>query len=67
MDFVLKGNLCYSESPERLTTLADGYLVCMNGVCEGVFENLPERYAALPLTDVGDRLVLPGQPPLAGH
>lgn len=60
MDFVLKGNLCYSESPERLTTLPGGYVVSINGICEGVFETLPERYAALSLTDVGDRLVLPG-------
>lgn len=60
MDFVLKGNLCYSVSPERLTMLPGGYVVSVNGVCEGVFETLPERYAALPLTDVGDKLVLPG-------
>jgi len=60
MDFVLKGNLCYSESPERLTTLPGGYVVSVNGISEGVFETLPERYAGLPLTDVGDRLVLPG-------
>ena len=60
MDFILKGNLCYSESPERFTTLPGGYVVSVNGVCEGVFETLPERYAALAITDVGDRLVLPG-------
>ena len=60
MDFVLKGNLCFCETPERLTTLPDGYLVCVDGVCAGAFETLPERYANLPQTDVGDRLVLPG-------
>ena len=60
MDFVLKGNLCFCETPERLTTVPDGYLVCENGVCAGVFEALPERYSRLPLTDAGDRLVLPG-------
>ena len=60
MDFVLKGNLCFCETPERLTTVPDGYLVCENGVCAGAFAALPERFANLPLTDAGDRLVLPG-------
>ena len=60
MDFVLKGNLCYSESPKRLTTLSGGYVVCVDGLCEGAFEKLPERYAGLPLYDCGDKLVMPG-------
>ncbi|HNW87054.1 MAG TPA: amidohydrolase family protein [Candidatus Limiplasma sp.] len=67
MNFVLKGNFCYSESPERITTLPGGYGICVNGVCEGVFETLPERYAALPLTDMGDRLILPGMCDLHLH
>ncbi len=60
MDYVLKGNLCYSESPECLTTLPGGYLVYQDGVCAGVFAALPAQFAALPLVDYGDRLVLPG-------
>lgn len=60
MDFILRGDLCYSDGPERLTTLAGGYAVCLGGVCQGVFETLPERFAGLPLIDEGGRLVLPG-------
>ena len=60
MDFVLKGNLCYSESPECLTTLPGGYLVHEGGVCKGAYATLPAAYARLPLTDYGDRLILPG-------
>ena len=60
MDFVLKGNLCYSQSPERLATLPGGYLVVVGGVFAGAFLELPHQYAALPLTDFGDALVLPG-------
>ena len=60
MNFVLKGNLCYSDRPERLMTLPGGYAVCVDGICQGAFERLPEAFAALPLMDAGDRLVLPG-------
>ena len=58
--FVLKGNLCYSESADRIRLIPNGYLVCEEGVCLGAFETLPERFAALPLKDFGDRLILPG-------
>ena len=67
MDLILKGNLCFSGSPERLTTLAGGYVVCKNGVSQGVFETLPQQYAALPLIDYGDSLILPGLADLHLH
>ena len=54
MYFVLKGNLCYSEAPERLATLSGGYAVCVGGKCRGAFETLPAQYADLPLVDAGD-------------
>ena len=60
MDFILKGNLCYCESPDGLTTLPGGYVVYADGVCQGAFPTLPEPYAALPCTDFGDMLILPG-------
>jgi len=60
MDFIIKGNLCYSEGPECLMTLPGGYLVYAGGVCAGAYGELPQRYAGLPVTDYGDRLILPG-------
>ncbi len=67
MDFVVKGHLCFSENPECLTTVPGGYLVVAGGVCAGVYETLPRQYAALPLTDWGDRLILPGFSDLHVH
>lgn len=58
--FVLKGNFCFSEAADRICVMPGAYLVCENGLVTGVFETLPERYAALPLTDFGDKLVVPG-------
>lgn len=58
--FVLKGNICYSVSKDEIRTTSMGYAVCVDGLCEGVFETLPEAYAHLPLYDFGDRLIFPG-------
>ena len=65
--FVLKGNLCYSESADRIRLIPNGYLVCEDGVCRGAFETLPEQYANLPQKDFGDRLIIPGLTDLHVH
>lgn len=65
--FVLKGNICYSRDREHVRTVPDGYLVCVEGVSEGVYESLPETYAGLPLIDCGDQLILPGLTDLHVH
>lgn len=66
-DFVIKGHLVDSESPDRLRCLENGYLVVTDGLCRGVFPALPERWASLPLADFGDRLVVPGMSDLHVH
>lgn len=58
--FVIRGDICYSEAPNRLNTQQNGYLVCLNGRSGGVFPELPEKYANLPLRDCQGMLVLPG-------
>jgi len=67
MDFVLKGDLCYSDGPQCLTTLANGYLVVEGGRCSGAFQTLPPRFAGLPVTDLSGMLILPGMCDLHVH
>ncbi len=59
-NFVLKGNICYSEDRNLLRTVEQGYLVCLEGKSEGVFKELPEQFLNLPLTDWGDNMIIPG-------
>ncbi|WP_347562671.1 hypothetical protein [Clostridium sp. HBUAS56010] len=59
-DFVLKGNICYSEDANRLRTVEQGYVVCREGKSEGVFQKLPEQFLGFPLIDCGDNLIIPG-------
>lgn len=58
--FVLKGNLCYSKDKDTLETMKEGYLVCIDGVSQGIYQELPEEYSHFPLKDYGDYLLIPG-------
>ena len=66
-DFVIKGQIVDSESPDRLRIAENGALVVTEGLCRGVFPDVPERFAGLPVTDFGDRLVIPGMSDLHIH
>ena len=57
--FVLKGHIIWCDDPTHIHFVPHGYLVCENGLCAGVFAELPERFQAYPLTDYGGRLVIP--------
>lgn len=65
--FVLRGALCYSETPTVLVTREDGFLVCAGGVSRGVFSRLPDEYRSLPLLDYRGKLVIPGLVDLHTH
>lgn len=58
--FILKGNIIYSENPTTLSVHPESYAVCVDGVSMGVFPEIPARYAALPVRDYGDSLIVPG-------
>ena len=60
MNFILKGNVCYSANARKLKIQQHGYLVCEGGVSRGVFAQLPEQYSAFPLRDCGDAMIIPG-------
>ena len=65
--FVIKADICYSETPQVLNTMQDGFLVCVKGRSAGVFQELPEQYAALPLLDCSGSLAVPGLTDLHVH
>ena len=67
MDFVWKGHIIDSLDRHSLRVRENGYLVCEEGRCAGVFDVLPEQYRNLPLEDFGDRLIIPGMTDLHIH
>lgn len=58
--FVLHGDVIFSQGPRELALHPGHYLVCEEGLVAGVFAELPERYAALPVQDHSGKLILPG-------
>ena len=55
---VLKGNFVSAPGLGELDVMEQGFLVLEDGVVRGIFDQLPEQYAAVPVTDYGDQLVL---------
>ena len=58
--FAIKGDIVWSKTPDALATMEGGYLVSEDGICQGVFSELPERYAGVPVDDRSGMLVVPG-------
>lgn len=66
-NYVIKGNVCYSESRDEIKVIENGYVVCENNKCAGVFEELPEQYGSFPCYDYEDKLIIPGLVDLHVH
>ena len=64
---MLKGDFCFCSSPTLLTSIKDGYFVCVGGKCAGTFETLPPRYADFTLIDRSGCLIFPGLTALRIH
>lgn len=65
--FALKGNICYSLEQTHLAVMERSYLVCEDGLCAGVYQELPERFQEIPCSDTGDSLIIPGLTDLHLH
>lgn len=65
--FLLKGNICYSETKDRLSVTEQGYLICCEGISRGVYPVIPDEYQNLPVKDYGDCLIIPGMTDLHVH
>ncbi len=59
-NYVIKGNICYSKTSKELCMTENGYIVCEDGRCAGVYERLPEKYQSLPCYNYEDKIIVPG-------
>ena len=55
--FVIKGNICQTKTMEELDLYENSYVVCIDGISQGIFEELPEEYKSLQLIDCTDKLI----------
>ena len=65
--FVIKGNICQTRTLEELDLYENSYVVCIDGISQGIFKELPEEYKNLQLFDCTDKLIFPGMIDLHVH
>lgn len=58
MRALIRGNLIEAPALGQLRCLERGYLALEDGVVQGVYDQLPEEWAKVPVTDYGGRLIL---------
>ena len=55
---ILKGNIVAAPELGKLDIVENGYLVAVDGIIEGIYETLPEKYAGCEVEDCGKDLIL---------
>lgn len=66
-NFILKGNVCYSENKDRIEVFENSYLVCKEGKSMGVFKEIPTKYREYEVRDYTDKIIIPGMTDLHLH
>ena len=65
--FFLKGNILWSESPDLIKTVENGFLLCLEGKSGGVFKEIPAQYSHLLVENFEDKLIMPALTDLHIH
>ena len=64
-NYILKGNVCYTPTRDKFCIVENGYVVCKEGRCAGVYETLPQEYEGFPCIDYEDNFARIGGPACA--
>ena len=65
--FLLQGHICYTPEADKLVIRENAYAVCEDGICRGVFDEIPEQFTGMEVIDCDDRLILPAMSDLHIH
>lgn len=64
--FALKGTCIFSTS-KRTMEIIDGYIISDNGICQGVYKELPNELDGITIYDYTGKLIIPGMTDLHLH
>ena len=64
---IYHADIVYSGSRDEMIVRKDSYIAVENGAVEGIYEELPEKYAGAPLTDYGNSVMIPAFSDLHVH
>ena len=65
--FILFGNIVTSLDSRTLASYEASYLVCVDGICRGIFKDIPEEYEDLDVLNYEDQIIIPGMTDLHTH
>jgi len=57
---IIKGNVIFTKTPQKFDLYENGYIIVENGKVKLITSALPESYKSFPITDYGDKLIIPG-------
>ena len=64
---IYHANIIYTPESRHFEIVPHGYVVVNDGKVEGVYQELPEDFADQPMTDYGDRLLIPAMNDMHVH
>lgn len=57
--FILKGTFIYSITKQEMEII-DGYLLSVNGVCQGIYKDITNEMDGVPIYDYTGKIIIPG-------
>ena len=64
---ICRGSIVYAKDREELTVFENSCLVVEDGKVEGIYPEIPERFAGLPVDDFGKGVIIPAFSDLHVH
>nr|MCR4661849.1 amidohydrolase family protein [Clostridia bacterium] len=64
---IYHGNIVFSKSRNELAEYKNSYIVVENGIVDGIYESLPEKYANMRIEDFGKDVIIPAFSDLHVH
>lgn len=58
--FAIKGDIIFTETNKQFSTYLQSFLVIKDGIVEGIYKILPEKFNGISVSDKGHALILPG-------
>lgn len=64
---VYHGHIVYSKNKDELVELSNAYIVVDNGVIQNIYQELPQEYKNIKVTDFGNSVIIPAFSDLHVH
>ena len=64
---IYKAHILFTPERNAFHVIENGYIAVENGIIQGVYQQLPDKYNGVSVTDFGDRLLIPAMNDIHVH